>query len=483
MLVKHADLEALREEMNAKTHEVQQQATADAKKFTEQNTLKLEFNIKQVGANNEQFKEQTDTSLKRMQTDVTHAKKGVSELKSTVEALELQMQKVLDNLLPDLRRDVDEARQKIDADHTWTRQQTTSIGGQLSKVTNDVASMAPSIATLEDGLGRHLKGYSSYCSEAFRGLEDLRNAEQDLRQRFTKDAGQLKSEMSKLAEEVHSNINAVGNDSNSRLQIVEDRTAQLDRRSSEIMSIPVRRVEWIIRSAGQFIREARQIPAVRCWLSPEFEASGASGLQMELQVLPTLPRAVQGGDADGEVQGPECELRFWARKGAHMVLKLYVGQQVAEYRHTFDGFSPCTMRRCQLQDGLETLSDTLHLGVELLEVFQTNDRGVAPLSSIRNGREPSSAGDDNVAPPQASLCMFNHLSPGLSNKIDLLEDQINIVQSRMIGRVEWTLQDASAMPELFPQGSHLCSPVFAAGGVEGLQLVFFPSGEAGATPC
>lgn len=79
--------------------------------------------------------------------------------------------------------------------------------------------------------------------------------------------------------------------------------------------------------------------------------------------------------------------------------------------------------------------------------------------------------------------MLRYLCPGTSNKLDAVEQQLNLVQSRLLSRVEWALQDASLMPDLFPQGTYICSPVFTAGGIDGLQLIFFPSGEDGATAC
>mmetsp|Transcript_93715 Transcript_93715/g.265391 ORF Transcript_93715/g.265391 Transcript_93715/m.265391 type:complete len:250 (-) Transcript_93715:16-765(-) len=50
----------------------------------------------------------------------------------------------------------------------------------------------------------------------------------------------------------------------------------------------------------------------------------------------------------------------------------------------------------------------------------------------------------------------------------------------MVRRVEWCIEQASTLRQCFPEGECLCSAAFAAAGVEGLQLVFYPSGYAGA---
>jgi len=55
------------------------------------------------------------------------------------------------------------------------------------------------------------------------------------------------------------------------------------------------------------------------------------------------------------------------------------------------------------------------------------------------------------------------------------------MQSRMVRRIEWLVEHASHLPQRFPPRQQMCSPVFSAAGVEGMQLIFYPSGYTGAT--
>ena len=123
------------------------------------------------------------------------------------------------------------------------------------------------------------------------------------------------------------------------------------------------------------------------------------------------------------------------------------------------------------------------MGVEVLEFFQSKENAAVPLFSERCTRASSGGECGENTTARGSLCMLRYLCPGTSNKLDAVEQQLNLVQSRLLSRVEWALQDASLMPDLFPQGTYICSPVFTAGGIDGLQLIFFPSGEDGATAC
>jgi hypothetical protein len=55
--------------------------------------------------------------------------------------------------------------------------------------------------------------------------------------------------------------------------------------------------------------------------------------------------------------------------------------------------------------------------------------------------------------------------------------QVEIVRSRLLKRVEWKIDNASKLPELFPVGEAMLSPFFAVAGIDKLRFQFFPSGE------
>eukprot|EP00913_Durusdinium_trenchii_P011441 g10744.t1 len=55
------------------------------------------------------------------------------------------------------------------------------------------------------------------------------------------------------------------------------------------------------------------------------------------------------------------------------------------------------------------------------------------------------------------------------------------MRSRMVRRVEWRVEQASLLRKCFPPGESICSASFNAAGIEGMQLIFYPSGYQGAT--
>jgi len=64
--------------------------------------------------------------------------------------------------------------------------------------------------------------------------------------------------------------------------------------------------------------------------------------------------------------------------------------------------------------------------------------------------------------------------------LDLVEKQVDLMRSRMVRQIEWRIERASVLRKCFPEGECVCSTSFEAAGVDGLQLVFYPSGYKGA---
>lgn len=62
-----------------------------------------------------------------------------------------------------------------------------------------------------------------------------------------------------------------------------------------------------------------------------------------------------------------------------------------------------------------------------------------------------------------------------------VQKQVDSMKSRMVGRIEWRLERASTLRGCFPMGQPVCSMMFTAAGIEGLQLIFYPSGYNGAS--
>merc|ERR1719454_2549713 len=104
------------------------------------------------------------------------------------------------------------------------------------------------------------------------------------------------------------------------------------------------------------------------------------------------------------------------------------------------------------------------------------------MTSYNYGEESSNyyegtRGDDEVAELDCSILEHRYLNHGT---LDLVKEQVSLMQSRMTRRVEWRVEQASMLQRCFPEGECLCSSAFEAAGLQGLQLVFYPSGMDGA---
>merc|ERR1719265_2313650 len=62
-----------------------------------------------------------------------------------------------------------------------------------------------------------------------------------------------------------------------------------------------------------------------------------------------------------------------------------------------------------------------------------------------------------------------------------MRQEVERMQSRMVKRIEWNIEQASKHTDYFATREPIASPIVSAAGVEGMQLVFYPSGYTGAT--
>ena len=64
--------------------------------------------------------------------------------------------------------------------------------------------------------------------------------------------------------------------------------------------------------------------------------------------------------------------------------------------------------------------------------------------------------------------------------LEVVQKRVDLVRSRAVKRVQWRLENAHVLRQYFAAGRPVCSTAFQAGGISGLQLVFYPSGSHGA---
>lgn len=236
---------------------------------------------------------------------------------------------------------------------------------------------------------------------------------------------------------------------------------------AEVENIPTRRVEWQVpRVSGLLLACASEGTAAEAsFFSPEFEAGGTHGLQLELRL--SVPE-------DGVDACPgECELLLWGTEcDLSLVFRLYVGGACVDLQHSFRNLQPCsTGPLFDLSEHVNREEDTLSLGLEILEAVREVElpSRLTPLCD---------AGVDGTCGfpwrrVEGSVVSHRHLN---HRTLDLVQDQVDMIRSRMVRRVEWRVERANELVRCFPQGECLCSAPFDAGGIEGLQFVFYPAG-------
>eukprot|EP00927_Polykrikos_kofoidii_P080944 TRINITY_DN7799_c0_g2_i1.p1 TRINITY_DN7799_c0_g2~~TRINITY_DN7799_c0_g2_i1.p1 ORF type:complete len:838 (-),score=135.87 TRINITY_DN7799_c0_g2_i1:107-2461(-) len=263
-------------------------------------------------------------------------------------------------------------------------------------------------------------------------------------------------------------VEALKNDSERRIHSIEVESHRLFKVVSEVENLPTRRVEWQIKAASVRL----QTTGEKSWLSPKFEAAGAHNLQLELRMLPEDSSDTAGVDGDGQGSTGDCAVVLWSDEGGlRLVCKLFIGSMSAQLHHTFDGSTPLSTGRmnCFMKDQIQKQEDTLCVGIEILEAVREVRNLPRPPSADRQRQRTG----ELVEGPLISHRHLNHRT------MELVQEQVDLMRSRMVRRIEWRLEQASSLRRLFVEGECACSTPFEAAGMSGMQLVFYPSGYTG----
>mmetsp|Transcript_529 Transcript_529/g.1813 ORF Transcript_529/g.1813 Transcript_529/m.1813 type:complete len:756 (-) Transcript_529:141-2408(-) len=260
----------------------------------------------------------------------------------------------------------------------------------------------------------------------------------------------------------------------------EDHLAALDRCAatltdgvSEVRNAATRRVEWLIPAASKTLQVSPDVGADghASWRSPRFHAAGARNLQLELRRFPC------DAAADG-VSAADCAMYLWGHKGMHIACRLFVGSKSSTIEKAYSSHAAHGTRRlCSVRDQISAEGDTLRVGVELLEVVREDPAPPATLPDDDRGRGRPGGGGGG-GPFEGSLTCHRHIN---NRVLPAVRKEVERMQARMVRRTEWLLEQASSLPLHFPNRQYICSPIFSAAGVDGMQLIFYPAGYMGAS--
>lgn len=352
------------------------------------------------------------------------------------------------------------------------------------------------------------------CDEAGSALELLHKTAQELRQSIEELHGDAdarlrarEAEAESVREELHE-LQERSDECCRRLDVIVEAQAsfgklqdkvgdalalaeETKRQSEALESVATRRVNFVMEGASRLLQEAEasaeagsrprssepgsydsagglspRPPSERgsraSLFSPTFGVAGLEGFELEL-------RPAAGGQRGGELT-----MLLWGLEGTHAHLRLYFGTASVEMQHCFGASLPCVFGSRCLQDAADASTDSLSIGVEVLEGYRTATRKPVPM--LRGARGAPGAREESAL--HGRFQSHLHLLPVALERLSALEQRWDHLQSRVVGRVEWRIEQATLLQRCFARGSCLCSVPFAAGGFSNLQLVFYPSGDS-----
>lgn len=371
----------------------------------------------------------------------------------------------VDEAISQLRLDLSEQSKRIDDGALKAAEMVSILGADLQNAVDHMRYAASEVEKRQ--FERHQQQQA-----------DIQAQDRDIRQQLAQDIKyceqQLVREMANVDAKLHEG-HAVTGVLDSRITANEERVKAFDAVTAQIDSLPTRRVDWMIQGASRL----HALDAGTSWRSHKFNVAGYPDMQLEFKFIPA---------SDGQSQNEgDCLLQLWGCAGLRALVKLYVGSMAEEIQCTFDDETPCSMRRCHWKDAVELNEDTLRVGMEILEGFRLVECAAQELLPVNdpliNSQGRAVARSDDQRLPCGFISLHRYMCPNITERVLSLQDQWERLRSRMVGRVEWNLEQVILLQRCFPKGNCLCSPVFSAGGFEDLQLVFYPSGDDSAREC
>lgn len=317
-------------------------------------------------------------------------------------------------------------------------------------------------------------------------MADISAQEESLRSQTQR----LEESSKRAMAEAQGSLETASREATERLRVLDEQTEKALKACysliSDVENVPTKRLDWVIRGASQRLKppppSPEEVPGDEppfgSWKSPKFDAAGARDLQLELRVYrPVNP------PAPGQERG-DCAVFLTAPRGTNLACRLLVGtaSQSFEKRFASDRDVLGTGRLCFLEEQVDQVANKLSVSVEVLESICELERPAAPKPGSEEEAEAAAAAlvaeANGEEPLNAAFVLHRHIN---NRVLQQVRSQVDHFKSRTVRRVEWRLEEASRMRRCFPRGTPMRSRVFDAAGLEGLQLVFYPSGYDGAS--
>mmetsp|Transcript_58848 Transcript_58848/g.137880 ORF Transcript_58848/g.137880 Transcript_58848/m.137880 type:complete len:815 (-) Transcript_58848:224-2668(-) len=523
------------QQMQSETQVLRQEFTSEVAKIQDLQA-KAESLEKDVGGV-QSLAKQNYEALQEMQKQAQQ--EHMEELKKARQDLEK-------HALEAARKDADEVSTKAKKDLDGA---TTAVRGEMSKglqelQANLTESMKQSFAALEKNMAETRAALEAQCKAIQKETQEKHEAtEKSLTQRIVEVESSAKqlteeqvalekktreqreeviyAELEKLDKEFkgsheelkeetrqgHEKIHEVRREAEDRsaavlaenranIELLQGEATRLNAFCAGVSGLPTRQVEW--RLAEGTLKQLEKVQdrepvddpslvgdAQASFFSPPFEAAGTRGMQLELRVH--TRRSAHGEEDDPS--GNQCSLYLWACAGLQLVFRLFLGTESVVLRHTFDGKSPCGLKRMGSIFEQKSVDGSLRLGIEihesLVESTASGSGGTSnPMTVQAADRE------DPHGPVDGELAVQRYVNHRLLELmqsqgrafLDQLHKKVDVMRSRAVRRVQWRLENGPLLYQTFAKEQAVRSTAFQAAGISGMQFVFYPQGCAGARP-
>lgn len=199
-----------------------------------------------------------------------------------------------------------------------------------------------------------------------------------------------------------------------------------------------------------------------------------------------------------------CTLRLWGPPGLSLVFEVTLGEGMKTVTRRFEHvFRPlddadigcCLMSNfCPMDQVWIRDADSIQVALEILEFRMAPfilELPAPPLPTkdldvTANPKAPEEPNEFNKKGTQE--LMFFRSATCEQLVLERMTHEFVTLKNRSVRRIEWRLESCSRLLELCRPGEVIESPLFSAGGLDRLQLFFFPRGNdtnapAGIQPC
>ena len=436
----------------------------------------------------EASKKDADEAKHEAKKEVEGAKKEVrGEMSEGLEKLQKNLTESMKQTFDALEKNMSETRKTLEAQCDAVMKETKRNHEELEK------SLTERIDKLEEDTKERMEEQKNSEKRMREALEETLKSElksldskleqnvQDLLERQKKDAEDLQE----LGREAEARSAAILAEGRATASLLQGETLRLNSFCRGVSGMATRQVEW--RLNEDTVKQLEKLQdrghaddgdAQTGFFSPVFEAAGTNGLQLELRV-----HSNSKGDEDGG-SGNQISLYLWAFAGLQLVFRLFLGNESVILRHSFDGKTPCGLKRMGSILEQKNIDGSLRMGIEIHESL------VESVASAGSHTNPMAGSGEPQGPVDGTLSMQRYLNHRL---LELMQSQgraflhqlhskLDVMRSRAVRRVQWRLENGPLLFQTFSKDQSVRSTAFNAAGISGMQLVFYPQGAAGARP-